>query len=211
MDCLVLGCESRRNVQHHGFPNDFKVGEKWLKAICNPKLAKLPYEDIRKKQYRACFKHFTENSWIQTFVRPRLKDNAVPTLCLPNSPLLRFMLPTDAPITDCNSEKIKLNISQVGFSPSLKYVKSPGSTEVRRGSLATPPQKHLLTTEAAKLCTTPKRLISRASADYQENVLTNGINCSFANLVYYVPKKHVKRKLHFHNTTDLNKMQFISH
>ena len=157
-------------------------------------MAKLPYEDTCKKQYHVCFKRITENSWIQTSFRPHLKDNAVPTLCLPNSSLLRCVLPTDAPITDCNDERIKFNISQVRFSPSLKYVKSPGSTEVRRSSLDTPPRKHALTTEAAKLCTTPKILKSGAGSDYQENVPTNGIKCSFDNIVYYEPKKHVKWK-----------------
>ena len=54
MDCIVPGCESRRNIQSHGFPKDFKVGEEWLKVICSPILANLPYGDIRKKKYRVC-------------------------------------------------------------------------------------------------------------------------------------------------------------
>ena len=210
MNCVVPGCESRSQVQSHKFPKDAEVGEQRLKAICSPKLAKLSYEDIRKKQYRVCLKHFTENSWIQTFVRPRLKDNAVPTLCLSKSTLLTCVLPTEAPVTDCNDDSIRLNISQVRFSPSLKYVKSPGSTEVRMGSLATPPRKHVLKTEAAELCTTPRRLKSGAGADYQENVPTNVIKCSYDNLVYYEPKKLVKRKLTLHSTADLNEIRFIA-
>ena len=86
------------------------------------------------------------------------------------------MLPIDAPDSDYNGNRVELNISQVELSPSFKYVKLPGSTEVRRSSLNTPPGKHVLTTEAAELCTTPKRLKSGAGADYQDN------------LVYYEPK-----------------------
>ena len=208
MNCVVPGCESRSQVQSHKFPKDAKVGEQWLKAICSPKLAKLCYEDIRKKQYRVCLKHFTEDSWIQTYVRPRLKDNAVPTLCLSKSTLLTCVLPAEAPVTDCNDDSIRLNISQVTFSPSLKYVKSPGSTEVRMGSLATPARKHVLKTEAAELCTTPRRL--KSGADYQENVPPNVIKCSYDNLVYYESKKLVKRKLTLHSTADLNEIRFIA-
>ena len=32
---IVPGCESRGNVQSHGFPKDFEVVEEWLKVICS--------------------------------------------------------------------------------------------------------------------------------------------------------------------------------
>ena len=136
MDCCVPGCSSKRKVQMHKFPRNLKIGEMWLERICSSKLAKFSYEDIRRKQYRVCYLHFPADSWIPTLKKPRLKDDALPTLLLPQDPVLRCVVPTDDSEKDHDSHKITMNL--VMDLSSLKYEKSPSTSPIR-SSLNTPP------------------------------------------------------------------------
>lgn len=87
MDCIVPNFGTRRNKTLHVFPKSEVLGREWLKAVQAPKLAELTYDIIRKKQYRVCFRHFEKTCYIATFQKPRLKDNAIPTIYLPNRPI----------------------------------------------------------------------------------------------------------------------------
>ena len=137
MDCCVPGCISKRKVQMHKFPKNLEIGETWLKRICSPKLAKFSYEDIRRKQYRVCHLHFTADSWIPTLEKPRLRDDALPTLLLPQDPVLRCVVPTDQAQEDRDPQKVTMNLV-MDLSPP-KYEKSPSASPIRKSSLNTPP------------------------------------------------------------------------
>lgn len=87
MDCIVPNCGTRRTETLHVFPKSEILGQEWLRAVQAPKLAELSYEAIRKKQYRVCFRHFEKCCYIATFQKPRLKDNAIPSINLPARPI----------------------------------------------------------------------------------------------------------------------------
>ena len=58
------------------------------------------------------------------------------------------------------------------LSLSLKYVKSPGTIEVRRSFLNTPPGKHVLTPEVAEVCTSVQRTTLTKSNPNNSTILS---------------------------------------
>lgn len=80
--CVVPNCKSGRRITRHCFPKDKYLGRKWMKAIKSPFLREMTYDLIRKKRLSVCYLHFPEDSWYHG-VKPRLKQDAIPSLQLP--------------------------------------------------------------------------------------------------------------------------------
>lgn len=66
------------------FPKNILIGCLWLKAMKNPALIDMPYASVRKRQYRVCRFHFSDDCWRAGYATLKLKDGAVPTLNLPD-------------------------------------------------------------------------------------------------------------------------------
>lgn len=154
MYCIVPGCQSIGNPSWHKFPKDLALGEKWLKAIKCQRLLQMTYQEIRKKQYRVFSKHFVDESWIATFSKKRLKDDAVPTLELHVDSVMNiesFEKREEIPsldVIDVEPNTLIINNAlPFDLSPSLQYCKplnpSPGGS-VRRSSLNTPRTENMI-------------------------------------------------------------------
>lgn len=131
-----------------------------------------------------------------------MRNNAFPILFLANSPLLRGAFATYA--TECNAGKVNV-ISQAELSPSFKYIKSAGRTEIRRIVLNTPPGKHVLTT-GTKLSTAPKILKPGAGRDYLGNIHPANVVHTSDDSISVDSKEAVKYVLSLESTADLSKM-----
>ncbi|TGZ46233.1 hypothetical protein DBV15_12333 [Temnothorax longispinosus] len=78
--CIIGGCTSPAKAPGHYFPKNKELMKKWLEAISVPWISNLSEEEIRK--CRICHIHFSENSYIFTPNRRRLKHDAIPSLNL---------------------------------------------------------------------------------------------------------------------------------
>jgi len=75
--CVITGCTSPAKAPGHYFPKNKELMKKWLKAISIPWMSNLSENEIRK--CRICHLHFSENAYIFTLNRRRLKHNAIST------------------------------------------------------------------------------------------------------------------------------------
>ncbi|KYN18388.1 hypothetical protein ALC57_09329 [Trachymyrmex cornetzi] len=81
--CIIPGCKSSAKSPGHYFPKNNDIIKKWLEVVSVPWLLNLPEEEIRK--CRICHLHFSENSYIFSLNRRRLKHNAIPSQNLSSS------------------------------------------------------------------------------------------------------------------------------
>ncbi|XP_076286651.1 uncharacterized protein LOC143212123 [Lasioglossum baleicum] len=79
--CVVPDCKSNGKVPAHSFPKDPVRVLEWKKAICSPQVDELLNENL--KHLRICALHFKEDDVIPTLVRRKLREDAVPSLLLP--------------------------------------------------------------------------------------------------------------------------------
>lgn len=62
--CVVPLCRAtREDITTFKFPLQTEIGKKWIDAIGNADLAAMNYEDIIKKHFFVCKKHFAPNSY----------------------------------------------------------------------------------------------------------------------------------------------------
>lgn len=80
--CCVKGCGSTRKMKFHQLPKKKSVGLLWIKATQNFHLAKLTYQELLRKRHLICSLHLRTEDYIFG-VRKKLKERAVPSLCLP--------------------------------------------------------------------------------------------------------------------------------
>lgn len=125
MDCVVPGCTTKRNVQRHCFPVNMKVGGQWLKAIGSDKLLKLTYQEICRRQYWVCYKRFREDLWITTFIRPRLKDSAIPSLIVTPTALFSYPKEMYLDVDHVYPKRVQYKGPRSDLSSRLRYTKSP--------------------------------------------------------------------------------------
>ncbi|XP_043471796.1 uncharacterized protein LOC122504667 [Leptopilina heterotoma] len=111
--CIVPNCKSGRRITRHCFPKDKYFGKKWIKAIKSPFLREMTYDSIRKKRLSVCYLHFPEDSWYHG-VKPRLKQDAIPSLQLPE----RFIKKEE--LRD-KKKSIDLPVGNINDLPNIKF------------------------------------------------------------------------------------------
>ncbi|XP_071573000.1 uncharacterized protein [Temnothorax nylanderi] len=104
--CIVPGCASNARTPAHIFPKNVNQRLLWLK--------KLKIENIEhviclaRCKLRVCYKHFSDDDYIYSVNRRKLKDNAVPCLNIPSR--IKCIAASNnidsqqALISDCNLE-----------------------------------------------------------------------------------------------------------
>lgn len=184
--CIVPNCQSTGVKTFHSFPKDFVQGQKWLEAINNPSLNNISYTDIYKKKYKLCQKHFDENAYMGSILRPRLKADAIPTKNLP---------PPETYENELNEKIISLPLENENYqhcqttsfmtshiSPGLTYSSiRTHSDDIRKSSLMTPKKRKLENTMTDKASDKKTFLelqginypIYSPSIETEENVLHN--------------------------------------
>lgn len=135
--CIVPSCDSDKDVQKHYFPKSSAIRMLWVNAVKNPLLSALPYEEVNRRRFFFCRRHFAGEYIILTGRRP-LSKGAIPTLCLPEeSDQHQENVTIDADRINEDTSYCGLTLP-VSLSPSLNYNRSPVSKDLRRSSLVTP-------------------------------------------------------------------------
>ncbi|XP_033225224.1 uncharacterized protein LOC117178093 [Belonocnema kinseyi] len=138
--CSVLSCPSTRREKYHQYPKCERIGCKWVRATANPELQKLTYKEVLEKRFVICFHYFwTEDYRFSTKVK-KLKEGAVPSLLLPETPQNK---PANekidveeenlSPHASLNRSPFKEKFSPITFRHWIS--KSPGSVSLRESSL----------------------------------------------------------------------------
>lgn len=80
--CIVPGCTSNARTPAHQFPKNPSRRLMWLK---NLKMQNIEHViGLAKCKLRVCHKHFSEEDYIYSINRRKLKDDAVPCLNIPS-------------------------------------------------------------------------------------------------------------------------------
>lgn len=119
--CVIAGCSSPAKAPGHFFPKNKEIRKRWLESLSMPWLSNLPEEEIRK--CRICHLHFSENSYIFTLNRRRLKYDAIPTENLSNE-IIETSQTNTSQIEKLNSATIDI------YQPSTSKVQAENRTDI---------------------------------------------------------------------------------
>lgn len=86
--CVVRNCGTKQlsgeTAVGHRFPNNVNIGNMWVKCAGNEELNNLTFQDIVKRRFFVCAKHFEKKCFLYTGKGVRkLFPNSVPSLDLP--------------------------------------------------------------------------------------------------------------------------------
>ncbi|TGZ34261.1 hypothetical protein DBV15_11616 [Temnothorax longispinosus] len=104
--CIVPGCASNARTPAHIFPKNVNQRLLWLKKL---KIENIEHViSLARCKLRVCYKHFSDDDYIYSANRRKLKDNAVPCLNIPSR--IKCIAASNnidsqqALISDCNLE-----------------------------------------------------------------------------------------------------------